>query len=105
MTVNITNITDEEIIGVETRKVRIPINKIKDYLSEHGFKYNGVWYFRSSWMNQEYFRLLKESSLVEKVGIPSVLMSMGIKIPDRLYSGGRGPPLIYQVTNDKINSI
>lgn len=96
----------EEIIGIKTEKIRVPIKELSDYVLEHGFKHDGVWYFRKSWMRQNSFNLFREAGLIEKVGTIKFLRNSDIKVPDAfLYNTGRGKPQIYRVTDDKINNL
>jgi len=107
MAIEIVKITDEEIVGLETREIRIPIEGLRNYALKNGFEHGGVWYFRKSWMRHVDSCLLEQSGLIKKVGTPNSLRDKGIPVPFKGEYRGRGcgPVKIYRINNDKLNKI
>ena len=105
MAIEIVEITDEEIVGLETREIRIPIERLRNYALENGFEHEGVWYFRKSWMKQKDSRLLEQSGLIKKVGTPNSLRGKGIPVPYEKQYCIHGILPIYKVNRKKLNII
>ena len=102
MAIKLVDITDEEIKGLETREIRIPIKKLGDYILENGFEHEGIWYFRKSWIKPEHSRLFEQSGLVEKAETINHLRDTNIPVP---FEGEHGSVKIYRISNDKLNKV
>lgn len=98
-----TKIINGEVIGIETKERRVQIRKLIDYVLEYGFKHDGVWYFRNSWMNHNYARLFESAGLIEKEGSPDDLRHIGVNVPNTPAYTVKGGIQIYRVNDDKIN--
>lgn len=104
METRVVKITDGEIIGIETREIRAPVSELENYLLEKGFKHDGVWYLRKSWMNESHFRLFEAAGLVELIGTYDDLRNTGVELPGT-YNGKAANAVFYRVINDKINQL
>ena len=99
MVIKKVEIKDEEIIVTEVRKGKIQINELINYVLKRGFEYEGVWYFRKTWMDAKNFRLLKQSGLIEKFEPSNILRQKEVRFPK--HGGG----LLYMINNDQINGM
>ena len=81
------------------------IERLREYVIRKGFKYEGTWYFRATWMDRKLFRKLEEKGLIKKAGILYELKSKGVRFPNKGGYYGRGvfASLIWQVEDSKIN--
>lgn len=98
-------VKDGEIVGVETREIRIPLSTLTDYLLDKGFKDEGIWYFRGSWMKNNILRFFEQVGIVERMGTSDFLRKQGVKVPNTPIYTGKGSGLVYRVNDPEINKL
>ena len=54
---------------------------LNEYLSQHGFQSDGVWYFRGTWLNQQIKDQFESDGIIEYVGTRSDLEKAGVEVP------------------------
>jgi hypothetical protein len=91
----------------EIVEMKNAVSELRSYLKDKGFRYEGLWYFRTTWMHKRILNNLERNGLVKKVGSIYDVAQKGIQFPNsspeydkRL---GINNSIIYQVISNELN--
>ena len=82
------------------RNSETAMNGLRNYLREHGFQHENIWYLTGILMNPKFLHTLESGGLIKKAGSLSDLERRGVKLPDRISYAvrtGSDSPSVYQV--------